>query len=57
MLKGRVMGLRSEVVAARRERVRKADIVVWFVLRLGVLDAIDVLDLLRYNRVIWQLVV
>lgn len=53
MLKGRVMGLRREVVAARRERVRKADIVVWFVLRLGVLGAADVLDLLGYNAVIW----
>jgi hypothetical protein len=53
MLKGRVMGLRREVVAARRERVRKADMVVWFVLRLGVLEAVDVFYLLRCNKVVW----
>lgn len=37
MLKGRAMELRREVVAVRRERVRKADIVIWFVFRLGLL--------------------
>lgn len=52
MLKGRVMEVRREVVAARRDRVRKADIVVWFVLQLGVLEAVGVLDLLGYNRAI-----
>ena len=35
MLKGRVMEVRREVVAARRDRVRKADMVVAFVLRFG----------------------
>lgn len=35
MLKGRAMEVRREVVAARRERVRKADMVVGFVVWLG----------------------
>lgn len=53
MLKGRATEVRREVVAARRERVRKADMVVWFVLRLGVLEAVDVFYLLRCNKVVW----
>ena len=57
MLKGRAMEVRREVVAVRRERVRKADIVVWFVFRLGLLEVAGVDDLSRSSKVVWCWVV
>jgi hypothetical protein len=46
MLKGRAarvgVELRMEVVAARQERARKEDMIVWFVIRLGLRQNNDV---------------
>lgn len=56
MLKGRAardVEVRREEAAVRRERVRKADMVVGFVVRLRLLWVVGVVDTFEDNVVVW----
>lgn len=56
MLKGRAardVEVRREEVAVRRVRVRKVDIVIGFVVQLGLLGVAGVVGLFRDDVVIW----
>lgn len=56
MLKGRAARdaeVRREVVAVRRVRVRKVDIVIEFVVQLGLLGVAGVVGLFSDDVVIW----